>query len=798
MGGSVVKLRKRTQRNVGAVDTEAHVISVVDGKGDGRGDVNTVTPNLVKLPTLPRKIPSYLKKWDPTLCKPSGPPAARIERSKTDEVLLHDTTETQERREFGDAHTLVTISEDNSVGEHHTVKRLNSILRLASDTHGRDASLQNRLWRAYTSGKASDPGIVHRLPDRAWDILWNSQSLETPDDCDRRPYLEQLCRDMELVGKNTTIAQRIEYLENVFLSGKEEQALKGWEEDRRVGLNGVPQDYKPEHLEIGAKLHALAGNVDRSRFIMEELFTLYPNWNASVMMTVFRAHTSSGTREHHEFAQQIYVTMKERKGETLSIEDYDAWFVGFLEARDLSYAKRVLRDMIKEGFLDPSGTIERVEQVLKRLNMLYRLGTDISKMTSIALDAISVLPPAYHGRLFGDWMKSAVVEKAPEAAAQIMESMFKRGYKPETFHFNMLLKALLRTKEQPKIMKAENIGWRMIGRVRKVHQQKLKSDTAAEVIDARSSRTDNVDAGGARTVPPANQATFALIMQHHAERLQWEHVDYLVRKLKQTAVPPNDAIMNVLIDNKCRQGAYSEACGIYKTLTNPQEGSTGIFPNGTTFRHLWKTLRLALGDPFTRNDPNLPTPRELLKEMVTWWTLCRSRYDAKRFRQGLAAADSGAITALIMHCFSYTQDPAGSLIALHILRQNFDIFPTDNVAEILQQQLVWEDIARESESVRAQYFHSRYNKRNRQQITKVFDLLLQRRLERMGLQDDEYDKFTDEQIGDVGLNLLSEFVRVVLKRNYPPEVVEAMLEAAKCAVGVPELSTGDMDAFEVA
>jgi acyl carrier protein phosphodiesterase len=68
----------------------------------------------------------------------------------------------------------------------------------------------------------------------------------------------------------------------------------------------------------------------------------------------------------------------------------------------------------------------------------------------------------------------------------------------------------------------------------------------------------------------------------------------------------------------------------------------------------------------------------------------------------------------------------------------------------------------------------------------------------MDMKEGEDEMLTDEQIGDVGLNLLSEFVRVVLKRSYPPEVVEAMIDAARCAVGVPDLPTGDMDAFEVA
>lgn len=752
------------------------------------------------LRTLPREIPTYVPRWDPTLHKPARPATALIESTKTTENPLYDPDRRLEREQLRDAHISVVTSGLSATGKRLAVKRLDRILELVNSTNGRDASLRAPLWRAYSLAKASDPTLLARLPERAWDLLWSTQSVESSTNANRTAHMAQLYRDMNKAGKTTTAGQRARYLEGTFLCGREDQALREWQEDHTVGFDGVRLDYKPEHLEIGAKLHALARNPDHSRSIMEELFRLYPNWDTSVMMTVFRAHTSSELQEHHDLAKQIYIKMKEKKGDARSIKDYDAWLVGFLESRNLGYAKQVFRDMVRDGYLATSGTGERVEQVLKRLHMLYRLGTDISAMTSIAFDAISVLPHAYHGHLFGDWMKAAVVRKAPLVAAQVMEMMLKRGHKPQTFHFNMLLKALIRTKESPNILKAENIGWHMIEAAHRLPQQRdLPRDTAAGIInntttaDVHHESTDIV-----QRAPPANVTTFALIMQHHAKSLQWEHVDYLSRQLKETAVQPNATIMNVLMDNKCRQGAYSEAWTIYKTLTEPQEGGAGVFPNGASIRCLWKTLRLALGDPTNRDKPGLPTPRELLAEMISWWTLSRSRYDADRFRMGLAGADSGAITSLIMHCFSYTQDLAGSLIALHVLRHHFDIFPTDEAAQILQGQIAWVDMTRETEAVRSQHFHSRSNKKNTDRIAMVYNILLQRRLARMDMKEGEDDMLTDEQIGDVGLNLLSEFVRVVLKRSYPPEVVEAMIDAARCAVGVPDLPTGDMDAFEVA
>ncbi|EOA86302.1 uncharacterized protein SETTUDRAFT_177210 [Exserohilum turcica Et28A] len=712
------------------------------------------------------------------------------------QIALCDTPSATIPRDFIDTQNALIALHDGCFAQRYALTRLNRLLRLANDTGGRDDSLRAPLWRAYLLAKAIDPRLLDRLSERAWDLLWSMQSVKSLSNRNRTAHLEQLCRDMEKVRTATTVGQRARYLESVFLSGRERDAIAKWEQDHVSG-HSRRESPRAEHMEIGAKLHALAGNVDRSRNIMDRLFQLYPAWDTSVMMTVFRAHTSSGLQEHHHLAKKIYDKMKDQKGNSCTIEDYDAWLVGFLEARNLAYSKQVFRDMVKAGCLAASGNTERVKQVLKRLHLLYRLGTDISKMTSIALHAISVLPPVYHGHLFGDWMKLAVVEKTPEAAAQILDMMMKRGYRPETFHFNMLLRALIRTKETPNILKAENIGWRMIDAACKARERRPPPGVQTRSVN-KHINVNGVDARTAQGVPTANVTTFALIMHHHAKSLQWEHVEYLVRQLKETSIEPNATIMNVIMDNKCRQGAYSEAWLVYKALTNPQEGSTGVFPNGASFRCLWKTLRLALGDHATRHDPGLPTPRELLKEMSAWWALSGSRYDADRFKMGLAGADSGAIASLIMHCFSYTQDLAGSLVALHVLRHKFSIFPTDKAAHILQRQMAWVDMARESESVRSQYFHSRSNKKNTERVVRVYNILLQQRLDRMNLKEGEYEKLTDEQIGDVGLNLLSEYVRVVLKRSYPPEIVEAMVDAARCAVGLPDLPTGDMDAFEVA
>lgn len=680
------------------------------------------------------------------------------------------------------------------------ITKLNKLLGLA-DTRLHHPGLHLMLWKTYRRLIERYPDMIHAIPDRAWDIFWRIQERWASSRTGLK-RLAMLETDMATCGYYEPAGRRIKYLEDLFVGGQEEQALKEWSEDYE-GSNGLSRhDYKPEHLELGARLHALSGHPDFAREIMYELFELYPSWDPSIIKIVFRAHTSSPSPEHHNLANQIYKKSKERIGDKLALEDYDAYFVGFLEARDLFHAKLVFRDMIKEGHLAKSNGREDVKPVLSRLHMLFRLGTDISKMTSIGLQAVTSLPPAYHSHIFAHWMRSAVVRNAPEAAGQILEMMFRRNSQPETIHFNLLLKALMRTSVQqpehnPYVSKAENIGWRMIEEARKVSVKNLPGVSAAKLIsqwvDERKELVPDDEAlnDQLRHVPRANMTTFAIMMKHHGDKEQWEHVDYLARQLQEGGLQPNTALMNILMDNKCRQGKYSEAWKIYKSFTEVLAGTPGVFPNGSSIRSLWKTLRLALGEQAAREDPNLPRPRELLAETVQWWERCRARHDAERFMTGLAATEHGALTSLMMHCFSYTNDLAGSLVGMHILHKKFDIAPSDKSAMILQRHASWVDMRQKGPIERSVFRNNRIFKKNLEKMGRVYYILLERRLEEKNFTPDDLAN------GSLAINVLSEFIRVVLKRAHPPESVEAIINQAKEEIGIPDMSTGDMDALQV-
>lgn len=753
-------------------------------------------PPIRTLTTRPRRVPRYTRTWDPTthkLVSADEPGAEQIAvREALDYASFKATREAQ--------HQAKGLSPDRVIGKQYAMKRLEKCLSLVHNGAS-DSKLRAQLWRAYALAKAFAPELLEKLPNRAWEVLWTSNSIRVRRNRYCRAHVVELYEDMQSQGIFTTMLQKIEYLESMFFNGKEKEALQKWEEVYRQPPSGRRRDIDPEFFESGVKMHGLTGNAHRAHEVAESLYAYHPSWPPAAKFSVFRALSrSEGSEDHQLMAWKWYVQIKLALGKTASLSDFDTCFVGFLEGRNLSHAKRVFEDMVKAGLVANEYTHEHIHEVLRRLHLLYRLGYNVSSVTGIALHAISVLPKPYHSQVFGDWMKLAVVKKAPEATAQILDMMFNRGTIPETFHFNLLLKALFRTKSKKHELKAENIGWHMVEETTEPFPENLRFLHAGDAIASKQG-LDMVKTGGpaqSRKIPSANVATFAILMQYHANHSQWEHVDYLARRMRELDILPNEDVMNVLMDSQCRQGNYNKVWDIYTSLTNVPTGTSGVFPNGATFRCLWKTLRMALGDHSARENNTLPNPRQLLAENLRWWNLVRSRVDAERFRVGLAAQDHGALNSLIMHCFSYVKDLPGSLVAIHALHKQLDLPPSNKAMSILQNHIAWVDMRRESPSLRAQYSRSGVPRQKLEQIGHIYNILQDARFKRMNITGDQWAYMSKEEMAEFSLNILSEFIRVILKRQHSPSDVERMIDEARQEIGLPDLMTGDMDAFNVA
>lgn len=790
------------------------------------------------LRTKPRPIPSYVRQWNPALHEvrswtPASPkttethgrvdydelteppkPTVSLESRATDRRDNLSKVDVSHKSHEVGFDFLRGIDEQNGRGnaEYITFEcrgpsktatswllRLKHLLNEASDSNVLAPELQAPLWRAYKTCLGLKPSLPLLFSRRAWDVLWKSQYVDFADMSRRHTHLTQLYDDlMKTMAKKGKVdlhlAGLVAYrLEQKYMAGHQQQALELWKEFRHQ------YSEEPEFLDTGARLYALEGFPGRAQEIMDHLLALEPDWPESVMLVVFRAFTSSRREQHVEEARRLYEAIKTKVGDSHSIELYDNFLVGFLEAQSLSDARQVFRDMAKAGHFDYTGFPQQIKQVLRRLTRLRALATDISSMSAVALDAIAVLPVAYHGHVFSDWMKYTYLQNAPQVVAQILDLMVERGYQPEAVHFEFLLRALFRTRDPDDVHKAESIGWKMVEEARLSSSLANKSapETRLTAIKKKLEKISVLDPEFSVGIPAANTSTFALLMRHHAERSQWEHVDFLTRQLREADVAPDCTIMNVLINNKVRQGQFVEAWQIYKTLTGDETHEGSIFPNGESMRCLWKMLQLATNRPVDQESMELPSPRDLLRETMSWWKLVRQRPDAGRFTRGLLGLVKNESHRLLLHCFNHYHDLAGALVAIHILRMEFNVHPTQVDAARLRKQIAWVSLHDETDSARRQFSLSNNNANNLERLKYTYARIRERRFKELCAWGGIEHPMTEAEAGDFELEVISEFVRVILLGSHDPEVVELMIQDAQQAIGVPKLPTGDVSAFDL-
>jgi hypothetical protein len=733
------------------------------------------------LTTVPRPIHPYTPSWQPANATP-----IRAEEPSAHHLAVRDAKDyAAQKAAIRASKAQRGFKNDEVIGRRYAIKRLEECLALVQHEKS-DSTLRVHLWRAYALAKEFAPDILDTLPDRAWKVLWKSQSFEFHHHRDRRAHLVELYRDMIATGRTPTLDQKFNYLFSLCLIGKREEALTGWQEE-------YDRAKKPQEklFQAGWMLHSYCNNLDRAREIMEELYFLYPAADVLHMETVFRDHTRSAESRHHDLAHEMYLRMKDLLGDKITIQHYDNFLMGFLEARHLPYAKQVFEEMVNDRLLASEYTKDHVEQVLRRLSHIFRLGTDIAEATNIAIHAITVLPPPYHSHLFGEWMKLAVVRNAPEAAAQILDMMFDRGYEPETFHFNLLLKALFRTENKMHKSKAENIGWHMVQEAREAQPKKVHFASAGVSICAKEAFRPILPLTLVRRVPSADVNTLAILMRHHSSLSQWEHVEYLERKMPELGLHPNADIMTVLMDSDCRRGQYNEVWKTYVSFTN---GSNGVFPNGASLRCLWLTLKLNLSIPKRRKNSTLPSPRKLLAETLRWWELVRRRPDADQFLQGVSGATRESLSKLVMYSFSHVKDLPGQLVAMHALRRNMDLLLPYEAGKIIASQIAYRE--RRSDAPVEEFLSGAFEQRLGQMLH-IFRFFEQRRFTRKQITGDQYEYMSRTEKTDLYIEIISETIRAVLVRQHSPDEVESMITLAKDEVGLPDLYTGDVDAFNV-
>lgn len=678
------------------------------------------------------------------------------------------------------------------------LKRLNASLR---DAALNADSVQRRkdLWRWYNRAKYSIPALPRMIPQRAWAVLWETQSVQSPSNPERLQHMSQILGDMVSVGHPLTRKQSLVYIETLLHLGQTDTAVQRWEDEYAKG-----QQPSHETLRLGVSLFTKIGDLDRAHRVLQEYLEQHPTQDPRVILISIAANVEIGN-DHMAFG--LYLLLRSKLGREMTMDDYDAVALQFLNKDKKDLALAVFRDMMlqgseamKKGFFDRKKKDDLYKAVFNRIDILRSSSRNASDLNNVSLSALSALPPQWQNRYFyASWMKKLIGLGQLDAASKVTEIMYERGVDPDTKHMNGLVGAFLRSEDAALQAQGEQLGWAMIEK--RLEFTWRRREARRQVADNRSvsvydtGKDVRLPAHIARPVPRASIETFNVLILHNVIKQKWPEVHHLHDMLRPAEIHMDSFFMNHLLQtelySKDEQSAWRHFIKYARSVS----------PDLETYNCLWTAEARHLERHKLEDRSGFPSPRQLFSVMMTWM----SSQDEKQKAIAREAFDL-QIYGKIMQSFCVEKDLAGCLIAVHAFAQHFGFYPDHNIARIVTTAV--SNLPETHVPTIRPVPDVRGGRRSRQSLpvsqarlkntAAVLNALSNRRAEMAMEHGIDLEKLSPEERADENINLLSEFIRVVLVRSFgSPDAVEQSIERAAQEMGMPGISTGDVDASNV-
>lgn len=676
------------------------------------------------------------------------------------------------------------------------LKKFNTALRDAALSPG-SVVRRKDLWRWYGRARYSIPALPSMIPQKAWRLLWDIQSVESPTNPERLHHMQQLLRDMAAVDMEIMPDQPLALIETLLSLGKFEEAMGSWQ-------HAYDSTLQPSEnlLTLGVRLFSRNNRLEKAQNIIMQLFERYPKHDPRIIVPLLTAHLRAGK---DELAFGCYVLMSQKLGEDMNMEDYDVVSLTFLEHGKKDFALAVFRDMmlrgpdkqVSEEFLGASGQNEAYEKVYERMERLTDGTMDPAEVNAISLKALGALPVAWQNKyFFGSWLKKLLGMRQLEAATKVVELMYERGIEPDAKHINGLIGGFFRSGIKELQDRGEQMAWKMIQqRLESTYKRRCekRGETAEEAPSVHDTE-DGVELPAylTRPVPIGTIETFNVLALQYSILEKWALVHHLNRMRRPAEFKMDTAFLNHYL-NMIFNTFHDEKRLWRKFLTEAKH----VSPDIETYNILW-TAQLEHLNPRMNKDKKAnegyPTPRQLFGLMTSWFhgkTLLHQSMIMKEF--------TATVYTKIISSFCLNKDFAGCLVALHGIARMYKEFPDPELARI-----VLIAVANMSEpepvTIRA--------RRGRQQIpastvrlketSKVMASLAQKRAEAAAGNGNDLTTLDVEARKTEALNLLSEFIRLVLvKVHESADVAEDSIRQAAVAMQLPDIETGDKDCSNV-
>ncbi|KAL9041115.1 MAG: hypothetical protein Q9214_004220 [Letrouitia sp. 1 TL-2023] len=581
-------------------------------------------------------------------------------------------------------------------------------------------------------------------------------------------------------GKTLGQNQQRTLIELFILEGRLDEALSLWENvQSQLEQNG--EDGKA-HALLGVRLLAARGNPQRAQEIAIDLLREGDPEDSPIFIPIIEAWVSLGTDQDIKSAWALYLEFRKHLGDQIKIQHYDAVVMCFINACRTDIALAVFKDMMLSGQQTSHESRELYKTSLNLVGSMQSKSMNTKDITNVSLTALMTLPKQFQNKFFyGSWIKKLIGMGEIDAAASVTELMYERGVKPDPKHLNGIIGAWLRDGSVSNKAKAEQLGWAMIQERLDFVKQRSTTSVSASLRTKRREQREQRDIPKylQRKVPAASIETFSLLLLHYERRGNSSMVALLKEQLRLAEIPPNSYFMNHLLYGELRKGNLTAAWDIYYGM----DASTS--PDLETFTCLWDCEKVHLGRPSTNDSDAFPGPRQLFAEMVAWY-FSQTRFN----RKAIGREFSGHLYNQILRCMCLAMDIEGALVALHALKALFTFCPDDDTLRMLPMQ-VSRMMSDPSKTVSQRHRLGRSNpvgQRRLANMSHILDLIIDQRakkLESEGVKLEECDK---GRLQDEQLYILSELLRVLLRRTVPDDaILKANLEAATMDMGVSRI-----------
>ena len=701
--------------------------------------------------------------------RPYGPLMKRL--SPEDQAMMEkqmkrlDAQQEKEQQELQEYLPRLEIRWTLPVDQKSYLRELNECIKESLLTY-ENYSVRRKLWRAYSRCKAFLPPFTHLVPQEAWTALYQARAeAAAKDDAHWATHLIILIEDMRAAGVQLRADQIVMYIEALRYQDLFKDAITEWEGLRKF----VEHDARllVEYELLGVRLFTSQGDLATAERIASKHLDGRDGSESRILIPIMDTWMERRDEVGMRHAWALYITMKMQLGSRMKLKDYEIISAMFLNRGRTDLALAVFKDEMLHGLETGYNSVALYKRYLRESRSLAKSTTNIAEINELYLSDLTILPRAFENKFFyAKWLKKLLGEGDADAAATVVELMLERKISPDAKHINGILGCWYRSSSDADKTKAEQIGWSMINRrlnfvaSRSPELSTSIQEFAKTNFEKGLSTVTSIDEK--RPIPPATVETYALLLQYYTKRSRFSDISILHRAFELGQIQPNAYWINPFLWLMLRQ---HKRTAVWESFLGKFDAV--VVPDIDTFECLWRSQAQHLKHvrSFPEAVHEFPPPRTIMKHMLS----TRIREEAPP-----------ELYDTIIKCFMQSHDYAGTIVALHILRERLGLYPGPKTLASVRQSIEFQFLKPLDTRMYGERGHrsrSSQVRRVQAESARILKRVQEERRERMNAAGfDELDALQPEMQRKERLATIVDFLNAVMEDTSRIRIQEAASE----------------------